>query len=129
MRQRNTESIATAARKRWRISARFFPQGAGAVANASNKGKPGWSVVRTSQGLFTITLDRCPLSLGSATHGIQSAAAQVRFTQLGSVTLTATGGTIEIRTIDAAAAVQDIAADANSAVHFDFEFTQDTVQG
>lgn len=124
------EAIKHVGKRRVRIAGRFFPQGAGAVVNASNIGKAGWTVVRTSQGLFTITLDRKWLKLVPLGNpAIQSVAAAVRFGQWGLIDLTGALPTLQIRVLDAAAAVQDMAADANTSIGFEIEAVQDSVQG
>jgi hypothetical protein len=98
------------------IEGTFFPNGSSAVANTSNKGK-GWTVARTSQGLFTITLvDKPVAQIDFAIATLQLASAAATLVQIGVVSPTA--GTIQIRNIDTSAGVQDIAANANNAISF-----------
>ena len=64
---------------RVRIGGRFFPNGSSALVAADNIGTTGWTVARTSTGLFTVTLDdvwqyfmdkSCSLSEATATDKI-----------------------------------------------------------
>jgi hypothetical protein len=91
----------------------FFPNGGSAVSNASNKGK-GFTVARTSQGLFTITLDYFYNQITSVTASVQSVTAAARWAQVG--VIVPTSRTIQVRTVDAAGAVQDCTADANTSI-------------
>jgi hypothetical protein len=76
----------------------------------------GFSVVRTSQGLFTVTFDDSYPELESADASLQLAAAAARFIQIGAYN--ATAKTLQIRVTDATGAVQDVAANANNRVNF-----------
>lgn len=123
------EAVKHVGKRRVRISGRFFPQGAGAVVNTSNQGKAGWTVARTAQGVFTITLDRRYLKVYPIGAALQLSALAARFLQFGAITSTATGHTIVLNVIDATAVAQDVAANANNSIGFELEAVQDTVQG
>lgn len=125
------EPIKHAGKRRVRISGRFFPQGAGAIVNSSNQGKAGYTVARVSQGLFRITTTTRFLKIYPVGNpALQLSAAAARFVQWGDIATVAGGGhTIDLRVIDAAGAVQDVAANANNSIGFELEACQDTVAG
>ena len=117
-------------RKRIRLSGRFFPNGNSAIVLASNQGRKGWTVAYTSTGLYTLTLYCRPMKLLLLGLGLQLNAAAARSLQWGAVTFNADGTTtVQIRNVDAAGAVQDIAANANNSISFDLEAVQDSVGG
>ena len=91
----------------------FYPNGSSAVSNASNKGV-GWTVARTSQGLFTITMRDSMAQIDGAIPSPQLASVAARKLQIGIISVSAK--TIQVRSIDDSAAVQDIAADANNSI-------------
>lgn len=97
------------------VLVRFFPQGTGAITGTNVRGQ-GYTVARASQGLYNITFDA--ETVGSrflgASLGLQLASAADRKLQLG--TYTAATRVLQIRNVDNAGAVQDIAANANNAV-------------
>lgn len=112
------------------VAGTFFPDAAnapttttgvvgtmGAAALAAGQGI-GWSVVRTSAGLFTVTLSpRFPVCVAKLATLQFAAAGNVRHVQMG--TYTASTGALQIRVVDAAAAVADFpAADANNSISF-----------
>lgn len=101
------------------IDGSFAPNGSSALAATSTYGS-GFTVVRTSQGLFTITFAEKYPELTSAKVTLQLDAAAARFLQVGQYS--ASSKTIQIRVIDAAGAVQDVSANANNRVHFTFTF-------
>lgn len=81
----------------------------------------GFSVVRTSTGLFTLTLDKVFPVCISAVPGLQLAAADDKHVQIGVVDLAAK--TVQIRIMDVGgAAVADIAANANNRINFTLKF-------
>lgn len=110
------EPSQTSQLKEVRVPFSFAPNGGDAVAAANNRGA-AFSVVRTSQGLFTVTFeeDFAQYRLVSAHVTIQSVTAAARYGQVG--TWTQSTRVLQIRAIDGAGAVQDIAADANSRIH------------
>lgn len=94
----------------------FAPNGSSAVAAASNRGI-GWSVARTSAGLFTITLQDVFPSIVHVSATLQQATAGDQFVQVGAIS--ASARTIEIRVWDVSgAAVADVAVDANNRINF-----------
>jgi hypothetical protein len=101
------------------IAGSFAPNGSSAVDAASVKGK-GFSVARTSAGLFTITLQDAYTALLGADAVLQLAAAADQFVQIGAVDVV-TAKTIQIRVWDISdAAVADVAANANNRINFVF---------
>lgn len=113
----NTKSV--------RVAGSFAPNGSSALVATSTYGR-GFTVARTSQGLFTVTLAEKYVRLRSGGLTIQKVAAGIGFVQLGAVDVSS-AKTIQIRIVDELGAVQDLAADANNRVHFDFELSVDTV--
>lgn len=111
------------------ITGRFFPQGAGAVVNASNKGR-GFTVARTGVGVFLVTLGDAYVDYldGGATP--KDVATPVMHCRITAVNLDANGrvATIQITNYTAAnpGVASDIAANAASWISFDFLFN-DTV--
>jgi hypothetical protein len=102
-----------------KIEGSFAPNGSSALVTASTKGK-GFTVVRTSAGLYTITLADRYADLISASHSKQVVTADDTFLQFGTiVTGSAAANTVQIRNWDVSgAAATDIAADANNRIHF-----------
>lgn len=101
------------------ITGSFAPNGSSAVSAASNKGI-GFSVARTSAGLFTITLEDSYVSLLAAVASLQLASADDKFCQIGAVDVV-TAKTIQIRVWDiSGAAVADVNANANNRINFCF---------
>lgn len=100
-----------------KIEGSFAPNGSSALAVASTYGK-GFTVARTSAGLFTITLADKYAQLICATLGLQLASGADSFIQFGSIDVV-TAKTVQIRNWDVSdAAVADIAANANNRIHF-----------
>lgn len=102
-----------------RIFGRFFPQGTGAVVNASNIAPAGWTVTRNGVGIFTVTLSDVWTELVNWSLGVQLATAGDLHPQLSTVNLAAK--TINIRLV-AAGVATDMAANANNSVGFSFIF-------
>jgi hypothetical protein len=121
------EVVKHVGKRRVRITGRFYPNGSSAIDNTANQSKKGWTVVRTSQGLYTVTLELHWLKLVPGALGLQLATAAARFLQWGAID--PAGKTAQIRCIDATGAVQDIAAGANNSIGFELEAVQDGVQG
>lgn len=107
------------------ICGSFAPNGASAVAATSNLGI-GWSVVRTSAGLFTVTLEDSWVSLTSAQVSLQLATVAAVAVQLGTIDVV-TAKTVEIRALSSSAGtVTDVAADANNRIHFELRLKNST---
>lgn len=102
------------------IAGSFAPNGSSAVAATGVKGK-GFTVARTSTGLFTITLLDKFYELLDFQHSLQLAAADDKITQGGAVSLSAK--TVQVRVWDiSGAAVADVAADAGNRINFCLAF-------
>ena len=94
----------------------FAPNGSSAVSASSRLGK-GWSVARTSTGLFTITFSNVWQELDSFTCSLQLASADDKFLIPGVYTAASKTITITVWDISGAAAT-DVSADANNRIHF-----------
>jgi len=81
----------------------------------SNKGK-GWTVARTSQGLFTVTFRNKFLRVNAFIPFLRLATPAARFVQTGTIVTSAK--TVQIRLLDNLGAVQDAAANANNRISF-----------
>lgn len=118
--KRNTTVPRTLVREEVHFSGSFAPNGSSAVSNASNKGL-GWTVARTSTGLFTITFSDQFAALQSAICGLQLTTGDDQKAEIGVVSLA--NRTVQIRVWDiSAAAVADIAADAGNRINFHIVF-------
>jgi len=116
MSYRNYAPVRTLVRELIPVVGSFAPNGASAVSATSRKGL-GWSVARTSAGLFTITFTDKYNDLVCAESSLQLASADDKFTQIG--TWTANTKALQIRVWDVSGgAVADVAADANNRIHF-----------
>lgn len=116
--KRNTTVPRTLVREEVHYSGSFAPNGSSAVANSSNKGL-GWTVARTSAGLFTITFSDAFAALQAALATVQLTAAANMTAQIGVVSLAAK--TVQIRTL-VGATETDIAAGAGNRVNFHIVF-------
>ncbi len=111
------------------IDGSFCPNGTSAVNNALNTGI-GFTVARTSTGLFTITLQDNYVSLHSVTASLQLASADDKIVQVGTTSVSTTAKTIQLRIWDiSAAAVNDVSYDANNRVNFQAVLKNSTVGG
>lgn len=98
------------------IAGSFAPNGSSAVAAASNKG-PGWSVARTSAGLFTLTFNEKYTELVSAVAALQLASGDDKAVQIG--TWTQASKTLTIRVWDTSGGAEtDVSANANNRINF-----------
>jgi hypothetical protein len=98
------------------VAGSFAPNNTSAIAATSNKGT-GWSVARTSAGLYTITFKNVGYELVTALTSLQLATKDDKFLQIGSYS--AANKTLEIRVWDVSGAdVADVAENANNRVHF-----------
>lgn len=96
------------------IAGSFGPDTANAPTKVRGK---GFTVARTSAGLFTVTLDDKYYELEAASLTLQLASGDDKVLQLGSVDLSAK--TIQIRVWDiSGAAVADIAINDNNRINF-----------
>jgi uncharacterized membrane protein YebE (DUF533 family) len=105
----------------------FAPNGGSALVATANKGK-GFTVARTTNGVFTITFLADYVDLVCATATLQLATATDVVPQVGTYTApTATANaTLVISTLVAATAT-DVAADANNRVNFRCTFRKGSV--
>lgn len=97
------------------IAGSFRPNGTSAIDNTLNTGK-GFSVARTNQGVFTITLDEVYPGLISALATIQMASATDLVPQWGAIDVSS-AKTLVLNT-NAVATPTDIADNASNRVHF-----------
>lgn len=112
---RTYQDIKTIGRNRVQIQGSFAPAAGGAPTAIVGAGVE--SVVRTAQGVFTVTLRDVWNQCDSAIATLQLNAAAARHIQIGAITLAAR--TVVIRVIDAAGAEQDVAAHAQNRVNFE----------
>lgn len=98
------------------IIGRFFPNGSSALVAGAAQGI-GYTVARTSAGLFTVTLDFKYLALVSAWCQLQLAAGDDKIAQFGALDLSARTITIRVWDISGAAET-DVAANANNSISF-----------
>lgn len=126
MANRNFDGVQTLGKGVKIISGSFAPNGSSAVSAASNKGK-GWSVARTSAGLFTITLEDAYVALLAVNASLQLTAADDKFVQIGVVDVV-TAKTVQIRVWDVSgAAVADVAAAAGNRINFELVLSNSTL--
>lgn len=104
------------------LAGSFAPAGAGAPTDVYGV---GFTVARTSAGLFTLTLAERFIRLRAGLCQLQLATLDTWFAQLGSIDV-ATNGTVQIRVIDETATVTDVDADANNRVHFCLHLSRDS---
>lgn len=99
------------------IAGGFRPNGAGAVDNTLNVGTKGWTVARTSAGLFTVTLDDGYPSVGAVVAMTQLNAAADGFAQGRGAFDVKTAKTFQIANM-VGAVETDIASNANNWIYF-----------
>ena len=112
------------------VAGSFRPNGTSApTVFGPTIGSRGWSVVRTSAGLFTITLPDAYAATIALNATLQMAAADDRFIQIGTVAgITAANGTVQIRAMNIdTGAVADVASNADNWIHFAFLFSNSSV--
>lgn len=104
------------------IAGRFFPDTANAPTYAGASKHPGWSVVRTSAGLFTVTFsERFAQLVALEAPALQLATGGDQKVEYGAFSIgdATTLPTLQIRVWDiSGAAVADIAANANNSISF-----------
>jgi hypothetical protein len=105
----------------------FAPNGSSALVATSNRGK-GFTVARTTNGVFTITLDNDYLALVAATATIQMSTPTDIVPQFGAYTggTSSAQATLVLNTLVAATAT-DIAANASNRVSFRLVFRKGSV--
>lgn len=92
----------------------FAPDGANAPTYVFPTKRRRWTVARTAQGVWTVTLLDDFFEWRPLSALLQLNAATTREMQIGAKTAT----TFEIRNVDAANTAQDIAANANNTITF-----------
>lgn len=109
------------------VKGTFFPDAANQPTYRTNDKHPGWSVVWTSQGLYTITFDDVGRGIVEKTHSLQvPAAGSARFLQFGAYV--AASRTLQIRVVDAAGAVQNLGvANADNSISFEVTFNDSSI--
>lgn len=119
MASRTFHKIQTLGKEIKEIAGSFAPNSSSAVAATSRKGK-GFTVARTSTGLFTVTLVNKFYDIIEAQATLQLATADDKYCQVGSIAATANAArTIQIRVMDVSgAAVADVSANANNRINF-----------
>jgi len=117
MAARNLAPVRALIRELIPVTGSFAPNNTGTVAATSRTGL-GWSVARTSAGLFSVTFtDKYSGGLVAAVAQLQLATADDKFVQIG--TWTASTRVLQIRVWDVSgAAVADVAANANNRINF-----------
>ena len=117
MAERNFDFLETIGRKKRVLAGSFAPDTANPPTAIRGS---GYSVVRTAQGVFTLTFANSYAELTAAVASVQLATGAAREAQIGTYTpaTSSAAATLVIRVLDNAAAAQDIAADANNRVHF-----------
>lgn len=117
MAKKNLNRVWSPSAKPVRFSGSFAPDTANPPTITYPTKRRRFSVVRTSQGLFTVTLLDPFFEWRITGCSLHLAAAAARYIQLGAKTAT----TFQIRVIDATGAVQDVAANADNFITFDIE--------
>jgi hypothetical protein len=118
MAKNQTFPMSTRSAKTVSIAGSFAPNGSSAVSASSREGC-GFTVARTSAGLFTITLSDKFTALISAVATVQQGTGGDQFCQIGAVSMA--NKTIAIRVWDISGAAEtDIAADASNRINFHF---------
>ena len=99
-----------------RLELSFAPNGAGVIDATANQGNLGlWSVVRVSTGLFRVTLRDSWRAVNLFTADLQFNTATANKAQPGPVVQASR--TFDVFIVDAAGAVQDVAANANNRIN------------
>jgi hypothetical protein len=116
----NKGPVSQLGRERTPVFGSFAPNGASAVSADSRKGL-GWTVARTSAGLFTVTFTDKWVDLESVTATVQLATGDDKYCQIGTFTASTStsAATLTIRVWDVSAAAEtDVAADTNNRINF-----------
>lgn len=120
MSNQNTAPVKQLGRERIPVFGSFAVNGASAVSADSRKGL-GWSVARTSAGLFTITFLDKWAELEFASAHLQLAAGDDKVAQVGTYTASTptSAATLTIRVWDISGGAEtDVAANDNNRIHF-----------
>lgn len=117
MKGRTIRNLKTVSIEEVRIVGEFAPQGASAPTVSFPTKHPRFTVVRTSTGLYTVTLIDKFYEWRVASLRSSLSAATTRVLQLNAMNMAA--GTFAIANVDAAATVQDIPANALNTIFFE----------
>ena len=116
MADRNFDPTEIIGKNRVIYSGAFKPNGSSAVANSSNKGK-GWTVARTSTGLFTVTINSVLGQIDSVVASLQLATADDKYVNVGTIVVASKTFILHVWDISGGA-VADVAANANNWINF-----------
>lgn len=115
--KRNLAPVRALVRELIPLPGSFAPNGGSALDLTTRKGL-GWTVTRTSTGLFTVTFTDTQADLVAFEAQLQLASADDKYLQMGTLVNTSTP-VVQIRVMDiSGAAVADVAANANNRIHF-----------
>lgn len=119
---RDLNALLTLGRGRVQFNGSFAPNDTSAVSASSRQGQ-GWSVARTSAGLFTVTFNSGYKfqAYENAWAHLQLATGDDKFAQVGSVSVANRTMTIRVWDISGAAET-DVAPDANNIISFGITF-------
>lgn len=98
------------------LSGRFRPNSTSAVNNSYNQGS-GFTVSRTSAGLFLVTLQVPCAAIIAVTPSLQLATAANQHVQVSGA-VSASAGTFSLLVYESGTGAADVASDANNWVHF-----------
>ena len=117
--KRNLAPVRTLTRELIPLVGSFAPNSTSAVAASSRKGL-GFTVARTSAGLFTITFTDPQADMVCAEAQLQLVTADDKYCQVGTLVNTNPAGPVlQIRVMDiSSGAVADVSANANNRIHF-----------
>jgi hypothetical protein len=99
------------------ITGTFFPQGAGAIVNASNLGQ-GWTVARTGVGIYTITFADVFNSVVSKILGVQFAGLTATQIQWGAIDVAVAKTAVINAYVTTTGVAGEIVANAANSVSF-----------
>lgn len=117
MRGRTIRNLKTVSIEEVRIVGEFAPQGASAPTITFPTKHPRFTVVRVSQGLYRVTLLDSFYEWRVCSLRLSLSAATTRMLELNNISVA--NKTFDIANVDAAAGVQDIAANALNNIFFE----------
>lgn len=119
MARKNLNGMWSFGAREVRVVGKFAPQGAGVPTIVFPTKRRRFSVVRTAAGLYTVTLADSFFEWTVLSCVLQLATGATRVMQVRLDTQSSTSNTFQIANIDAAAADQDIAANADNTITFE----------
>lgn len=126
MANRNTDEVRTLGKGRELVAGHFYPQG-GSAPTVDDTSKLGYSVQRTSTGVFTLTFEDTYIDVVSQWRDLQLNSPDGSIATIKSVDPAAK--TAVIQTLNSSNALFDPAANANNKVSFGFLFKNSSVGG